>query len=34
MPDAVREMYRSSTSFAEYRTHFRDFWQLPVDFEI
>ena len=34
MPEAIREMYRSSTSFTEYRTHFRRFWQLPESFEI
>jgi hypothetical protein len=33
LPDAVREMYRSSTSFAGYGRSFREFWQLPESFD-
>jgi N-methylhydantoinase B/acetone carboxylase alpha subunit len=32
--EPVQDMYRSSTSFEAYDRHYRDFWQLPEDFEI
>jgi acetone carboxylase, alpha subunit len=34
MIEPVRDMYRSSTSFENYDRYYRDFWQLPDDFEI
>lgn len=30
----IQEMYQSSTSFENYNRQYRDFWQLPDDFEI
>jgi acetone carboxylase, alpha subunit len=33
-PLPILEMYQSSTSFENYDRHYRDFWQLPEDFEL
>ena len=33
-PLPIQEMYQSSTSFENYHRQYRDFWQLPEDFEV